>query len=141
MKKVLYYASWLLILPILILTVVLLDQKELIEMSTQVYFALIIAACAVIGNLATTDKKFDYIMTGIIPFLLLSIMFIVGFLDKDDMGYRFHIYRAFNVAFQPLGLQLYFLSAFATFVSSFKPLRIIRIVGSRKARCLKREKI
>ena len=82
----------------------------------------------VIGNLSPTHKKFDYVMTVIMPLAFFCFMFISGFLDKDDLERRFNLDRAFLCVSQSWALRAYFVMALTTFLASFKPIRIIGIV-------------
>ena len=78
---------------------------------------------AAAGFFSTSRRRFDLGVTLLMPFALFCCMFVAGFLDKDDLETRFHLYKAVGAAFQPVAWQLYALMAAAAFAASFKPLR------------------
>ena len=100
-------------------------------MNPYIFFAELFIISVIIGNLSPTHRRFDYIMTIIMPLSLFISMFIGGFIDETDLGGRFYMYRAFEVAFQPLALMLYFMMGLTTFFASYKSFRIINIIKSR----------
>lgn len=126
MKKKLYYIIPFIIIPTLMLLCELLDNLELLRMSPYILCTLLLLASAVFGFFSSTDRTFDYLMTAIMPLSLFCLMFIAGFLDKDDMGTRFHLDEAIETAFQPIAFILYFLMAFVTLWASFKHFRSIK---------------
>ena len=126
MKKKIYYASPFIIISVLVLTMDFLHKIGLIEWSPYILFASLILTSIIFGNLSPTNKKFDYVMTAIVPLSFFLLMFVVGFLDKDDLETRFHLYKAFRAAFQPSCLLKYLIMALTTFLASFKPIRIIK---------------
>ena len=126
MKKKIYYASPFIIISVLLLTTDFLHKIGLIKMSPYISTALLILTSIVLGNLSPTNKKFDYLMTAIVPLSFFILMFVVGFLDKSDLETRFHLYKAFRAAFQPWVLFDCLAMALTTFLASFKPIRIIK---------------
>ena len=72
-----------------------------------------------------STKKFDYVMTAIMPF------FTADFINKGS-DVMFDIVHSFRVAFQPAYLMLYPIMAVITFVSSFKTIRIAQIIKLHK---------
>ena len=126
MKKKLYYVMPFVAVPLLLLLCELLDNTKLLQMSPYILSTLLLLFSLVIGFFSATHRTFDYLLTAIVPISLFCSMFIAGFLDKDDLETRFHLYKAVNAAFQPIVLQLYFLMAIVTFLASFKSFRNIK---------------
>ena len=78
------------------------------------------------GFFSPSHQRFDLLVTVLMPLALFCCMFVAGFLDKDDLETRFHLYNASRAAFQPIAWQLYALMAVTAFAASFKPLRKVR---------------
>ena len=133
MKKTVYYLSPFVIVPMALLLCEFLTYVNIINQSPYVIGITLFVVSVIIGNLSPEQRTFDYIMTVLMPLSLLCTMFIVGFLDKDDMETRFHFYKAFKAAFQTFALQYYFMMAVSTFLASFKAIRINRIVKRNRA--------
>lgn len=126
MKQKLYYAIPFVAVPLLLLLCELLDNMKLLQMSPYILGAVLLLFSVAMGFFSATHRTFDYLLTAIMPLSLFCCMFVGGFLDKSDLESRFHIYRAVNVAFQPIALLLYFFMAIVTFLASFKRFRDIR---------------
>lgn len=126
MKQKLYYAIPFAAVPLLLLLCEVLDNMKLLQMSPYILGAVLLLFSVALGFFSTTHRTFDYLLTAIMPISLFCCMFVGGFLDKSDLETRFHLYRAVNVAFQPIALLLYFLMAIVTFLASFKRFRDIR---------------
>ena len=124
MKKTVYYVTPFVIVPVLMLLLEFLDDN-LLRMSPYVLGGLLFLASAVIGNLTPTHKSFDCIMTAIMPLSLFCLMFVVGLVDGDP-GPAFDLQKAFEVAFAPMALVLYFIMAITTFFASFRGHRITK---------------
>ncbi len=131
MKKTIYYVCPFIIIPCLCLLCEFLNKRDVLQMNPYIFFAELFIISVIIGNLSPTHRRFDYIMTIIMPLSLFISMFIGGFIDETDLGGRFYMYRAFEVAFQPLALMLYFMMGLTTFFASYKSFRIINIIKSR----------
>ena len=116
MKSKLYYVVPFVAVPIILLLCDELDNKKLFQMNSYTLSAVLLLFCVAMGFFSTTNKTFDYLLTAIMPISLFCCMFVGGFLDKSDLETRFHLYRAVNVAFQPIALLLYFLMAIVTFL-------------------------
>ena len=90
--------------------------------------------CVLIGNFTPTHKKFDYIMTAIIPVVVLSTLFISLYFDEGCDGKpQFSIHHALNMEYYRIWLPTTSIMALTTFISSFKPFRNFRII-KRKTR-------
>ena len=126
MKRMLYYALPFAAVPLLLLLCEVLDNMKLLQMSPYILGAVLLLFSSTMGFFSTTRRNFDYLLTAIMPMSLFCCMFVGGFLDKSDLETRFHLYKAVDVAFQPIALILYFLMAVVTFLASFKRLRDIK---------------
>ena len=123
MKKFFYYASPFIMIPSVLLLIEHIDN--LINIPLFLYFIIIpVFLSCIMGILSPTHYKFDYIITGIMPMSLFCLMFIGGFLDKSDLGSRFHLSRAFKTALQPTCLIVYCCMAISAFLSSYNKFRI-----------------
>lgn len=131
MKKILYYLSPFIIIPLLAFFMEVFDNVGFIKMSPLSLFITFIVVSAIIGNLTPAKTKFDYVMTALMPFALFCTMFVAGFLDKCDLETRFHFDRAVDAATQAPVVALYLILALTTFLASFKTVRIINIVKAR----------
>lgn len=96
------------------------------------FYALLILISAVMGNLTPTHRRFDYIMTVIMPLAFFCTMFVGGFLDESDLQSRFSFHRAVEVAFQPVALSYYIVMALVTFLASFEQYRILKRIKKRR---------
>ena len=126
MKKKLYYVIPFIVVPILMLLCEILDNAELLNMNTYVLCGVLALSSAVFGFLSPSNKSMDYLLTLIMPLSLFCTMFVCGFLSKSDLGSRFHIYRAVDVAVQPIALFLYFAMAIIASVASLKYFRNLK---------------
>ena len=126
MKRKLYYLMPFIVVPILMMLFEVLDNAELLKMNPYISGGVLALSSAVFGFLSPSKKSVDYLLALIMPLSLFCFMFVVGFLDKDDMGGRFHIYKAVDAAFQPIVLILYFAMAIITLVASLKCFRTLK---------------
>ena len=126
MKKKLYYVIPFIVVPILMLLCEIFDNAELLNMNTYVLCGVLALSSAVFGFLSPSNKSMDYLLTLIMPLSLFCTMFVCGFLSKSDLGSRFHIYRAVDVAVQPIALILYFAMAIIASVASLKYFRNLK---------------
>ena len=88
-------------------------------------------ASVVIGNLSPTNKIFDYALPVVSVIGYNCYRFICGFFAKTDMETRFSIYEAVEWIFVDTSLLLCAIIAITTFLASFKPIRVVRIIKSR----------
>ena len=114
------------VVPILMLLCEILDNAELLNMNTYVLCGVLALSSAVFGFLSPSNKSMDYLLTLIMPLSLFCTMFVCGFISKSDLGSRFHIYRAVDVAVQPIALILYFAMAIIASVASLKYFRNLK---------------
>ena len=126
MKKKLYYVIPFIVVPTLMLFCELLDNAELLKMNLYILGGVLALSSAVFGFLSPSNKSMDYLLTLIMPLSFFCTMFVCGFLSKSDLGSRFHIYRAVDVAVQPIALILYFAMAIIASVASLKYFRNLK---------------
>ena len=126
MKRKLYYLMPFIVVPILMMLLEVLDNAELLKMNPYIIGGVLALSSAVFGFLSPSNKSMDYLLTLIMPLSFFCTMFVVGFLGKDDMGGRVHIYKAVDAAFQPIALILYFAMAIITLLASLKCFRTIK---------------
>ena len=126
MKKKLYYVIPFIVVPTLMLFCELLDNAELLKMNPYILGGVLALSSAVFGFLSPSNKSMDYLLTLIMPLSFFCTMFVGGFISKSDLGSRFHIYRAVDVAVQPIALILYFAMAIIVSVASLKYFRNLK---------------
>ena len=126
MKKKLYYVMPFIVVPTLMLLCEVLDNAELLKMNIYILSGILVLSSAFFGFLSPSNKSIDYLLTLIMPLSFFCFMFVVGFLGEDDMGGRFHIYKAVDAAFQPIALILYLAMAMITLIASLKCFRNLK---------------
>ena len=140
MKKYVYYLSPFLLIPIILTTIeyfilnFALTDSNVDKVSTLMRISIIILLlllCIIFGSISPSTKKFDCIMTVIIPSALCIYLLIAGFINKGS-DVMFDIVHGFRVAFKPFYIMLYPIMAAITFVSSFKTIRITQIIKLHK---------
>ena len=126
MKRYLYYIT-----PFMFIEIVSLLCSHLDNIS--LYFIMLLLICILIGSISPTNKNFDYVITLITPLTFLGILFLRGFLESDCSGIpTFSLDEAFETAFQPSALIAYCVMALTTFLASFKPIRITKLLNGTK---------
>ena len=78
MKKAIYYASPFVLFPIIFGAFTLLDEIDIINSNIMEVgsFTILFVASAFLGSLSLTNKKFDYLMTAIVPTSFLLTLFV-----------------------------------------------------------------
>ena len=123
MKKKLYYALPFIVVPAVMLLCELLDNLELLNMSFYLLAALLLLSSALFGFFSPSRRSVDAWITLAMPLSLFCFMFVLGFLSKDDLETRFHLYLAVHASLQPFSLFLYAVMASTAFVFSLKFFR------------------
>ena len=126
MKKVIYYASPFILFPIIFGVFTLLDEIDIINSNILAVFLFVIffVTTAFLGNLSLTNKKFDYLMTAIVPLACFFALFIALFFDKGCDGTpQLSIDHALNMEYYKVWLPIVAIMMVITFVASFKPIR------------------
>ena len=127
MKKAIYYASPFILFPIIFGIFTLLDEIDIISSNILAIFLCVIlfATTAFLGNLSLTNKKFDYLMTVIVPLACFFALFIALFFDEGGDGTpQLSIDHALNMEYYKVWLPIVAVMTVITFVASFKPIRI-----------------
>ena len=127
MKKAIYYASPFILFLIIFGIFTLLDEIDIINPNILAVFlyVLFFVTTAFLGNLSLTNKKFDYLMTGIVPLACFFTLFIALFFDEGCDGTpQLSIHHALNMEYYKIWLPIVAAMAITTFVASFKPIRI-----------------
>ena len=127
MKKAIYYASPFVLFPIIFGVFTLLDEIDIINSNIMEVgsFTILFVASAFLGSLSLTNKKFDYLMTGIVPLACFFALLIALFFDEGCDGTpQLSIHHALNMEYYKIWLPIVAAMAVTTFVASFKPIRI-----------------
>ena len=120
MKKTIYYLSPFIISPFLVGALSLLDGK-LTGVVKICFWVILCLYAALMGSFSSTERKFDYLMTAVMPLSLAFALFIVLLLDN---GFSFSLSHALNFEYYFAWLPMFLLTAFVTFAASFQPIRI-----------------
>ena len=126
MKKAIYYASPFILFPIIFGIFTLLDEIDIINSNILVIFLFVFffVTTAFLGNLSLTNKKFDYLMTVIVPLACFFALFIALFFDEGGDGTPLlSIDHALNMEYYKVWLPIVAVMTVITFVASFKPIR------------------
>ena len=134
MKKIIYYASPFVIFPSVFVLFILIDRVEAIDSQilSLILNSLLLIACAIIGTLSPSQKRFDYVMTSIVPISFVCSLFISLLFDEGcDGSTRLSISHALNGEYYLIWLPIIIIMTAITFVASFRPYRI-NIIGHKK---------
>ena len=127
MKKKLYYALPFIVVPAAMLLCELLDNLEPLNMSFYILAALLLLSSALFGFFSPSRRSVDAWITLAMPLSLFCFLFVLGFLSKNDLETRFHLYLAVHTSLQPFALFLYAVMAITALVFSLKFFRRKRI--------------
>ncbi len=103
-----------------------MSASDLIKFNTYVFCFLLFLVSAIIGNLSPNDKKFDYLITALVPLALFLTMFLAGFLDTAEFNSGHDFEKGLECAFQSIALIMYLITAASAFAASFKKIRVLR---------------
>ena len=140
MKKIIYYASPFVLFPIICVAYSLLDKIDIINLNILAVFLCVIlfVTSAFLGNLSLTKKKFDYLMTIIVPISFLLTLFIALFFDEGCDGKpQLSLHHALNIEYYKVWLPRVAVMAVITFVASFKPIRISKRIWKKRPESIK----
>ena len=131
MKKTIYYIAPFVVFPLLVLLINCLDsmkmQSNIWKPLTLILFFLF---AALMGTLSPTERKFDYLMSLLIPAAFLCTLFILLYFDEGCDGLpQFSLHHALNMHYYRVWLPYVAIMTGITFITSFKP---IRLAGKRK---------
>lgn len=130
MKKYRYYIMSCVALPFVKDLCHFLHDMRIVEMNFILIVATLAVTSAVIGNLSPTNKIFDYVLPVVSVIGYNCYRFVSGFFSKTDMETRFSIFEAIEWIFVDTSLLISALIAIITFLASFKPIRVVRIIKS-----------
>ena len=126
MKKIIYYIVPFVVFPLLVLLINFLDS---IEMQSNIWQALTLVLfflfAALMGTLSPTKKKFDYLMTLLIPAAFLCTLFVSLYFDEGCDGLpQLSLHHALNMHYYRVWLPYVAVMTGITFITSFKPIRV-----------------
>lgn len=129
MKKAIYYIAPFVVFPLLVLLINFLDS---IEMQSNIWQALTLILfflfAALMGTLSPTEKKFDYLMTLLIPTAFLCTLFVSLYFDEGCDGFpQLSLHHALNMHYYRVWLPYVAIMTGITFITSFKPIRVSSI--------------
>ena len=128
MKKSLYYGMPFLAFPLTALLCNFLHYVSIVELNFNIWATVFVLISIVIGNLSPTNKMFDYAIPAVSAIAWLSYKFIFGFFSKTDLETRFSIFEAIEWICVDTTQLLCAIIAVTTFLASFRPIRIMRII-------------
>lgn len=126
MKNKLYYLLPFIVVPAATVIFDLLDRAKILQMSPEIVLVFLVLISLAFGFFSSTGKKFDYLITVLMPLSFFLSVFIYGFFDEGFLHTQHDLSYAFSVATRPIFLQLYIIMAVATFVASFSYFRNIK---------------
>ena len=128
MKKILYYASPFIVFPMLFWADDLLKKIDIFynayEFIIACIFVAILLFCALIGSLSATNKKFDYLITAIIPISFFLTLFFALYCEEVYDFVRFSLHHALSIEYYRDWLPCVSIMTAITFITSFKPIRL-----------------
>ena len=139
MKKIAYYISPVIIIPIIFLIASLLESAEILKPVVPYFmFGALFLFAAVLGIISPSRAKFDYLITIIVPVSVFFALFISLFFDEGCDGTpQLSLNHALNIEYYRSWLPIALVMTVIAFVFSFKPIR--RFVKN-KVCCKKSEK-
>ena len=131
MKKAIYYIVPFVVFPLLFLLINSLDKMgtntDTWQALTLILFFLF---AALMGTLSPTKKKFDYLMTLLIPAAFLCTLFVSLYFDEGCDGLpQLSLHHALNMHYYRAWFPYVAIMTGITFITSCKP---IRLAGKRK---------
>lgn len=119
LRRTLYYGSPFVLTPLLCFAL------ELLPVTPPALLPLLLFLfAAVFGTLSGAPRAVDFGAATVLPAAFFLTMLLAGFLDRSDLGSRFSLGRALEVALQPFVLVLCAGVAAVALLSSLRPLRI-----------------
>lgn len=120
MKRFFYYLTPFVLIPVVMIFYEYIDNTSKISMSPYICIITLIFISMIMGNLSHTQKRFDYVLSAVMPISLFCFAFIIGFLSKCDLETRFHLDKAFKTAFQHEFIVAYCCMAIFSFLCSYE---------------------
>ena len=129
MKKTIYYIAPFAVFPLLVL---LINSLDSMEMQSNIWkpltLILFFLFAALMGTLSPMKKKFDYLMTLLIPAAFLCTLFVLLYFDEGCDGLpQLSLHHALNMHYYRVWLPYVAIMTGITFITSFKPIRVSSI--------------
>ncbi len=129
MKKTIYYIAPFAVFPLLVLLINCLDSME---MQSNIWkpltLILFFLFAALMGTLSPTERKFDYLMSLLIPAAFLCTLFVLLYFDEGCDGLpQLSLHHALNMHYYRVWLPYVAIMTGITFITSFKPIRVSSI--------------
>ena len=114
------------------LLVLLINSLDSMEMQSNIWkpltLILFFLFAALMGTLSPTERKFDYLMTLLIPATFLCTLFVLLYFDEGCDGLpQFSLHHALNMHYYRVWLPYVAIMTGITFITSFKPIRVSSI--------------
>ena len=127
MKKTMYYLSPFVIVPLIFLTLTVLDGAKLSVLKSSapyLMFAALLLFSVAIGIFSPAKTKFDYMMTAAVPISLLLSVFVALLFDAGcDGSPQLSLGHALNMEYYKVWLPIVIAATLVTFIASFRPIR------------------
>ena len=126
MKKIIYYIAPFVVFPLLALFINFLDRMEAnAVIGRALTLVLFFLFSALMGTLSPTDKKFDCLITLLIPAAFLCTLFVGLYFDEGCDGLpQLSLHHALNMHYYRVWLPYVAIMTGITFIASFKPIRV-----------------
>ena len=129
MKKTIYYIAPFAVFPLLVL---LINSLDSMEMQSNIWkpltLILFFLFAALMGTLSPTERKFDYLMSLLIPAAFLCTLFVLLYFDEGCDGLpQLSLHHALNMHYYRVWLPYVAIMTGITFITSFKPIRVSSI--------------
>ena len=126
MKKIIYYIAPFVVFPLFALFINFLDSMEAnAVIGRALTLVLFFLFSALMGTLSPTDKKFDCLITLLIPAAFLCTLFVGLYFDEGCDGLpQLSLHHALNMHYYRVWLPYVAIMTGITFIASFKPIRV-----------------
>lgn len=96
-------------------------------------FAFLLSFAVLIGTISQSKAKFDYIITISVSLSMFLALFIGLYFDEGCEGMpQLSLSHALNTEYYKMWLPIVILMTLTTFATSFKPIRLSKILGRNK---------
>ena len=131
MKKTLYYISPFIFFSLMHIADDLLRSIDFFYENYKIvsvtFIIMHLFFAALIGSLSTSEKKFDFIMTLILPLSYLLALFFALYCEEVYDCVRFSIHHALNIEYYKAHLPMIIGLTAIVFFFSFKPIRLSKL--------------
>lgn len=111
------------------MAVALLDEIDTISLGVLAVLTgtVLFVFAALMGSLSPANKKFDYLMMGIVPLSFFLTLFIALLFDEGcDRTSQLSISHALNMEYYKVWLPIVAIMMVITFAASFKSIRVVK---------------